>query len=164
MVMVKRLDGDKCVVTTVDDNKELELDVSYPFSPINPTIVEDMATLPHINEVSRFSLPRLLSARYAACADGAVSWPGRGAGEPGREGEGAAQQPLHVHCERTCRREPPEGACSPSDRGKGKSHGLAVCINLTRSFVHIWLIRPSKTSPSHLMRPTHLASQSLRIT
>ena len=55
MVMVKRIDKEKCLVTTVDDNKDLELDVHYPFFPINPVTVADMATLPHIHEAGVLS-------------------------------------------------------------------------------------------------------------
>jgi len=50
MVMVKRIDKDKCTVTTMDDNKDLQLDVNYPFCQVNPAVVADMVTLPHIHE------------------------------------------------------------------------------------------------------------------
>jgi hypothetical protein len=43
--------GDRCLVTTVEDKKDLELDVYYPFFPINSFVVDDMVSLPHLHEV-----------------------------------------------------------------------------------------------------------------
>ena len=51
MVMIRRIDGETCLVTTVEDKKDLELDIYYPFYPINPFIVDDMTALPNLHEV-----------------------------------------------------------------------------------------------------------------
>ena len=50
MVLIKRIDQEKCTVTTLDDSKDLELDVHYPFYPINPSTEADMVALPHLHE------------------------------------------------------------------------------------------------------------------
>ncbi len=51
MVMIRKIEGDRCWVTTVEDKKDLELDIYYPFFPINSFIVDDMTSLPHLHEV-----------------------------------------------------------------------------------------------------------------
>ncbi len=54
MVMIKKIEGEKCIVTTVEDkdNKEIELDIYYAFYPINSKQFSDMALMPHINEAA----------------------------------------------------------------------------------------------------------------
>ena len=51
MVMVRRIEGDRCWVTTVEEKKDLELDIYYPFFPINSFVVDDMTALPNLHEV-----------------------------------------------------------------------------------------------------------------
>lgn len=53
MVMIRRIDGDRCWVTTVEEKKDLELDIYYPFFPINSFVVDDMTALPNLHEVGR---------------------------------------------------------------------------------------------------------------
>ena len=52
MVMIRRIEGVRCLVTTVEDKKDLELDIHYPFYPINSFVVDDMTALPNLHEVS----------------------------------------------------------------------------------------------------------------
>jgi hypothetical protein len=52
MVMVEQIVGDSCVVTTTDDNTEIELDIpDCPFYPVNPCSVDDMTALHYLHEV-----------------------------------------------------------------------------------------------------------------
>ena len=57
MVMVEQIEGDVCVVTTTDENTEMELDIpDCPFYPVNPCSVDDMTALHHLHEVSEPSI------------------------------------------------------------------------------------------------------------
>ena len=112
MVMIRRIEGDRCLVTTVEDKKDLELDIYYPFFPINSFVVDDMTALPNLHEVC---IPITLRCTILLNLHLGFSL-GRHFAQFGREIEASTPKPVHLCVERARGSEPPP-------QGRRAAHG-----------------------------------------